>query len=434
MWERFSFYGMGALVVLYMVEHLLLPGTIEHVAGMGGWQRLVEGLFGPQSPQGLASLSFGFYSALIYLTPLFGGWIADRWMGAKRAVVTGALLMTAGHFAMAFEQSFLPAILLLVVGAGFLKGNIACQIGHLYPPEDTGQRTRAFTLFSAAINIGAVLGPLVCGLLAQLYGWHVGFGAAGVMMLVATVVYLSGQHYLPDRRPRRHTEEKQPPLTAAERKRVWLLLAVMGITIFQSTSYYQISNVGLIWISRHVDMATPLGAIPVPWFNSIDSFVSILFAPVLVGLWARQARGKGEPGELAKIGIGAAITAASSLLPALAAWLAGDALISAWVPLLAWSGFGVAFLYYWPPLLGLVSRAAPAKLGATLMGVAYTTLFFSGLAMGWFGSFFEPLGPARFWLLNSGFALAGVILILLFGGRMDRALADPQPPNGSNAL
>jgi POT family proton-dependent oligopeptide transporter len=422
MWERFSFYGMGALVVLYMVQHLLLPGNIEKVVGMAGWQRLVEGLFGPQSPQGLASLTFGFYSALVYLTPLFGGWIADRWLGARRAVVTGALLMTAGHFAMAFERSFLLAVQLIVCGSGFLKGNIASQIGHLYPPEDTGQRTRAFTLFSAAINVGAVLGPLVCGLLAQLYGWHVGFGAAGIMMLVATCIYLSGQRYLPDPRPRRVARRALPPLGSAERKRVWLLLVVLGISIFHSISYDQILNAGPIWISRHADLATSLGTIPVPWFNAVDSFISILFAPLLVAFWAGQARRGSEPAEMGKIGIGAAIAAVFSGVAALGSWLAGDGLMPAWVPFLAWSGYGIAFLYYWPPLLGLVSRAAPARLNATLMGLAYGTFFFSGIIMGWIGSLFEPLGPVRFWLLNGAIAAIGALLVLLFGRAITRGL------------
>src|SRR4030088_1162429 len=106
-------------------------------------------------------------SRCVYFTPLLGGMIADRWIGQRNGVVIGALSMIAGHIAMAFDQSFLLALLLLVIGSGFLKGNISAQVGALYPPEDEARRTRGFIIFSTAINVGAVVGPLLCGLLAQ---------------------------------------------------------------------------------------------------------------------------------------------------------------------------------------------------------------------------------------------------------------------------
>ena len=236
-WERFSYYGMTALVVLYMVQQLLLPGHVENVAGMAAYRGVLESIFGPLSPQALASQTFGFYSGLVYFTPVLGGMIADRLLGAKRTVVIGALLMSAGHLAMTFDQSFLFALLLLILGSGCLKGNIAAQVGHLYPVDDETRRTRAFVIFSTAINIGAVIGPLACGLLAQLYGWHVGFGAAAILMLMATGVYLAGQRHLPDDRPRRATREPAAPLTAHEKRIVGLLILVAGITIFLSIAY-----------------------------------------------------------------------------------------------------------------------------------------------------------------------------------------------------
>ena len=123
--------------------------------------------------------------------------IADRWIGQRNAVVIGALSMSAGHLAMAFDQTFLIALLLLVIGSGFLKGNISAQVGALYPPNDEARRTRGFVIFSTGINIGAVAGPLVCGLLAQVYGWHYGFGLAAIFMLLGLVTYLYGYRYLP---------------------------------------------------------------------------------------------------------------------------------------------------------------------------------------------------------------------------------------------
>ena len=177
-WERFSYYGMTALLVLYMSQALFMPGHIEHVAGFAAFRGALEAVFGHLSPLALASQIYGLYTAFVYFTPVFGGCVADRWIGRRNAVMLGAVLMSAGHFAMAFDESFLLALLLLIVGCGLLKGNISTQVGHLYAEDDGAGRTRGFSIFSIGINVGAVAGPLACGLLAQLYGWHAGFGLA----------------------------------------------------------------------------------------------------------------------------------------------------------------------------------------------------------------------------------------------------------------
>src|SRR5689334_18421258 len=173
--ERFSYYGMTGLLVLYMSQQLFLPGHVEHVAGFAAFRAAIESVFGPMTPVALASQIFGLYTGFVYFTPVFGGLIADRWIGRRNAVALGAVLMSAGHIAMAFDQSFLLALILLVIGCGFLKGNISAQVGGLYADGDGAGRTRGFAIFSMAINVGAVAGPLLCGLLAQIYGWHAGF-------------------------------------------------------------------------------------------------------------------------------------------------------------------------------------------------------------------------------------------------------------------
>src|SRR5436853_2965623 len=231
-WERFSYYGMAALVVLYMVNQLLLPGHVEHIGGFSAFRAAVESVVGPLSTQALASQIFGLYSGFVYFTPMLGGMIADRWIGQRNAVVIGALSMSAGHIAMTFDQSFLVALLLLVIGSGFLKGNISAQVGALYPAEDEARRTRGFIIFSTAINIGAVIGPLLCGFLAQVYGWHYGFGIAAIFMLLGLATYLYGYRYLPARVARRQFEGTR--LTAREWRIVFALIAVMIIAIFES--------------------------------------------------------------------------------------------------------------------------------------------------------------------------------------------------------
>src|SRR5437016_6446748 len=248
-WERFSYYGMTALLALYMVNQLLLPGHVEHISGFSGFRAALESVVGPLSTQALASQIFGLYSGFVYFTPLLGGMIADRWIGQRNAVVIGALSMSAGHIAMTFDQSFLLALLLLVVGSGFLKGNISAQVGALYPPEDEARRTRGFVIFSTGINIGAVAGPLLCGLLAQVYGWHYGFGIAAIFMLLGLATYLYGYRYLPARvEPRKYEGAKR--LTATERRIVVALIAVMIISIFESIASGQIFNVSSLWIQQ----------------------------------------------------------------------------------------------------------------------------------------------------------------------------------------
>jgi proton-dependent oligopeptide transporter, POT family len=419
-WERFSFYGMMALLVLYMLNQLLLPAHAGHVAGLSWLRALLESISGPMSPQAFASQIFGLYTGFVYFTPLLGGAMADRLIGQRNAVVIGALLMTAGHIAMAFDAAFLLALLLLVIGSGFLKGNIAAQVGALYPPDDQSRRARGFVIFSTGINLGAIVGPLLCGLLAQLYGWHFGFGIAAIFMIIGLATYLRGYRYLPARveRPSRVISR----LTSADWRVIFALIAVMGITIFQSIAYYQVFNVRPVWIERHVALSIAGFHIPVPWFQSIDALVSVLGVPLLLWIWRHQASRGRDPDDLKKIGIGAWLAAVSNLMLAAVTYGSGGAQINPIWPFLSSVGLGFAFLYYWPTLLALVSRAAPVKVNATLMGIAYMSLFASNILIGWIGGFYESIGAGAFWALHAAIAAAGGLIVLIFGRRLARAL------------
>jgi POT family proton-dependent oligopeptide transporter len=426
MWERFSYYGMTALLALYMTKQLLTPGHAEHVAGLGALRHLFE-LRGPMSDVAFASLTYGWYSGLVYFTPIVGGLIADRWLGTRNTVVLGALLMSAGHLAMSFDQSFLIALLMLIVGSGCLKGNISAQVGQLYPPGEETRRTGGFTIFSAAINIGAVLGPIGCGAVAAVYGWHAGFGLAAALMILALVIYLSGQKYLPGKLPPAAASgEELPPLTRDERRRVGFLVLAIALTILPNIAYPMIWNIGILWIDGHVSLATPFGSVPASWFNSIDSFASIVVVPPLVALWAWQARRGHEPSDVAKIGIGCAITGASALFLVAGSLLAGpDGKVGVIWPILCFVGMGAAFIWYWPVLLALISLASPRKVNSTLMGASFLSLFVGSVFMGWVGSFYDEMSPAAFWTMDAGIGFAGAILVLVFGPALKRAL-EPQ--------
>jgi len=230
MWERFSYYGMTALLTLYMAEQLLLPEHAGNVIGLAGLRDFLS--FGkPMSNLAFASIIYGWYSGLVYLTPILGGWIADRMLGKKRTVVIGALLMSSGHLAMTFDQSFLLALALLILGSGCLKGNISAQVGTLYPRDAASMRDRGFAIFSTGINIGAASGPIVTGAVYAMYDYHAGFAVAAGLMLVALVVYLTGQKHLPETPPQQVAQIAKQPLTPIERRQVIALIAVIVLII-----------------------------------------------------------------------------------------------------------------------------------------------------------------------------------------------------------
>jgi POT family proton-dependent oligopeptide transporter len=407
-------------MILYMVNQLLLPGHTALIAGFPGFRAALESVLGPLSTQALASQIYGLYAGLVYFTPLLGGLIADRWIGQRNAVVMGALLMSAGHFAMVFDQTFLVALLSLVIGSGLLKGNISAQVGALYPHDDEARRTRGFVIFSTGINVGAVAGPILCGLLAEFYGWHAGFGAAGVFMLAGLATYLAGYRYLPARVER--GKQTHANLTARDWRIIGALLAVMTITVFQSIAYYQLGDALPLWIQDHVSASIGSFPIPIAWYQSIDSFVAILFVPPLLWAWRKQGRRGRAPGDLAKIGIGAALSSLSNLLLVAAIVLSGGARISPIWPFAYCVILGLAFLYYWPTLLALVSRAAPAKVNATMMGIAFMSLFLANILLGWIGGFYERMSPEQFWALHAIIGATGSVLVVLFGRRLARLL------------
>lgn len=422
MWERFSFYGMSALLTLYMVKELLLPENAAQVIGLAALRNLFE-FRGPMSDVAFSAIIYGWYAGLVYFTPIVGGWVADRILGAKRTVMLGVILMSAGHLAMSFYASFLFALLLLILGSGFLKGNISAQVGALYPQSDESMRSRGFTIFSTGICIGAASGPLVTGLVAAVYGWHAGFAVAAVLMLVALLAYILGQRHLPDDRPLARKRQKSAPMTKAERKRLWILLLIIALTIPAEIAYPMVWSIGILWVDQYVNLATSLGEVPSSWFASMDSIGAILAAPALVMFWAWQAKRGIEPSSVTKVGIGSTIIAFAALLFAYGnmGHSGPDSVNAGWA-IAGWLIMGLAWMYYWPTTLAIVSRAAPAGMASILMGVAFLSPFIGHVLAGWIGSYFDQMHPSVFWAMDAAIALAGGILILLFRKRLQAAL------------
>jgi POT family proton-dependent oligopeptide transporter len=240
-------------------------------------------------------------------------------------------------------------------------------------------------------------------------------------MLIGLLTYVAGFRYLPADRPRTQSVPAEASMNRRQWRIVVALAVVSAITIFQSIGYYQNTNLGLVWINHSVNLEVLGFHVPVAWFSSIDPLASILAVPLLLALWRRQAALGNEPDDLGKIATGAWLTAAANLVLVAACMISPRT--SLVVPLLYDTLLGIAFLYYWPTLLALVSRAAPAQIKATLMGAVFLTLFVGNLVIGWLGSFYERMTPAAFWAMHAGIAALGGVLASGLKRPLKRALA-----------
>jgi POT family proton-dependent oligopeptide transporter len=417
LWDRISFHGMQALLVLYMVGQLFLPGHIEQIVGFMGFRAAIEAVTGPLSTQALASQIFGVYVGLVYLTPLFGGWLGDRWFGRKAMVTLGAVLMTAGHFCMAFDQSFLLAMLFLILGAGALRGNLIPQVGELYRQDDD-RRDVAFQLYYSMINLGAFIAPVVTGALAQAYIWHVGFGFAGVGMLVGLLVYLGGQRWVIPVDPRRAERIAKAPLTPEERRRVVALLCLMPVAALFWIAQSQVWNTYNLWVRDHIQLGIGGFIVPVPWLQALDGLAPFICLPPMLMFWRWQAARGREPGEFIKAGIGCLIFAASTLLLAVAGFTADTSGRSSLLWAVAFHlTSNLGWLYFTPTMVAIITRSAPAQVSATLVGVGMLATFFGSLISGRIGGFYEVMTAAQFWSLHATIVATGGLIFLVIGWR-----------------
>ena len=414
MWERFSYYGMRSLLVLYMTKYLLLPDHAGNVAGLVGFKHALEVVFGPLDVQPLSSQIWGFYTGLVYFTPIFGGLLADRVLGRRRTVVIGAVLMAIGHFMMAVEQLFLFALLALILGNGCFKPNISTQVGRLYPPGDH-RRDRAYSIFYVGINVGAFLAPLVCGTLGERAGWHYGFAAAGVGMCIGLAIYLYALPVLPADEFHRPQADAKPVLDGHEwRAIVALLVLFVPNTLFWAT-YEQIGNTTILWIDADIDRTINLfgftAQIPTTWFLAFNPFMIFAFTPFVIAFWARQAERGAEPSTVTKMAFGCLGVTAANLIYAFASIHAGGAQASwLWV-LAAIAIFTVGELYLSPVGLSFVTKVAPLRMLSMLMGVWLATSFAGGFLAGFIGSYWSRMPHVDFFLGVAGIAACAGAMI-----------------------
>lgn len=395
MWEQFSYYGMRALLVYFMTKELLLAQT-------------------------QASFIYGAYTAAAYFTPILGGVLADRWLGKRRAIIIGASIMAAGHFMMAFDAFFYLALATIALGNGLFLPSLPSQVGDLYARTDA-RRGWAFNVYYVGINIGGFLAPLICGTVGELYGWHYGFGLAGIGMVLGLVIYVAGQRYLPP-----DTGSTQLPVhdgapRSLGRETVLVLLGIgFAVTVFRA-AYEQVGNTVALWADSGVDRAIGDFVIPMTWFQSLNPLFVMLLTPPLLAWWHRRAAAGVDQAPLRRMACGALIVSGAYLLLATVGWSAGGA-ATGWIWLvLFFLVLTIGELFILPTGLGLFARLAPRHLGSTTVAVWFLVTFAGSLSAGLVGGLWSRFEPGAFFALLAALAALSAGLLWRLNGPMQHA-------------
>ncbi|WP_260922991.1 peptide MFS transporter [Novosphingobium sp. 9] len=424
--ERFSYYSMQTLLVLYMVNYLLLPGHAENVIGLP-W---LQGRHIGETGQQFASSIFGDYTSLVYFTPILGGLIADRWLGRRATLIAGGVIMSLGHFLMAFESMFLFALIALIVGVGLFKGNIASQVGELYSPKDL-RRAMAFQIFYIFINVSVIAAPLIAGTLGQKVGWHWGFGCAGVVMLFGLLIYLKAAPYLPaDAREDRKTKGKTAmKLQSEDYPRLialLILVPVMGIALITNQ---QIFNAYLVWADQQFQLTFFGHTMPSSWMITLDASLSFLMLLTVAAFWklCEVITGR-EPDELGKMIIGSVFTIAGALCLVMAAATQGTGKIGLFWPFMFHFLNSIGFAHILPISLALFTKIAPRPLSGTVVGIYYMSFVLANWIVGnVVGPWLSTMPATTFWLIHAGTGAFGLVAFVVCKLALGRLLSGETP-------
>ena len=420
--ERFSYYGMTALLVYYLTKQLLLPGHVEHVLAYAAVKNAFESVLGHLSNEEFAANIAGLYTGLVYFTPAFGGFLADRFWGQRYTVIGGGILMAAGEFMLTRDSLFFFGLLALIIGNGFFKPNISTQVGNLYEAGDS-RIDRAYSIFYVGINIGALLAPLICGTLGEEVGWHLGFFAAGVGVSLGVLVYLFALRTLPPDRITRARREgtvvTRSSLTGQDWKAILALIALCIPSALFWMSYQQQSITIAFWAMSNTDRTFIPGVsnfqIPATWAQSINPFFIFAFTPLVIGLWARQAKRGKEATTVMKMATGCALQAISYVMMAGVAWLTGPHGLASWVWLLPFFAvYTLGELYVSPIGLALVARVAPQQVLSMMMGIWFASIFVGNTMAGYMGGFWDRMSKPEFFLVVAGVSLFASALTWVF--------------------
>lgn len=405
MWERFSYYGMRAILVLYLVTQ-----TTEVNAGLG-WSN------------GEALALYGWYTMLVYVASIPGGIIADRLLGQKKSVIVGAILLCIGHSVLAIEEmwAFYTGLGFIIAGVGMLKPNISTMVGGLYKQGDI-RRDKGFTIFYIGINVGAFLSSLIVGFVGEVYGWHYGFGLAGICMLLGLVQFLLGQKYLKEvgnyLGKSEHQEDRDAlkrPLNKIEKDRIVVLILSFLMVIVFFGAFEQAGGLMNIYAKDYTNRMLMGWEVPASWFQSLNAFFIITLGTAVAGYWAkRKLKGK-EASSLFKMLMGLIIMGTGFLFmtAATAEYQVSGSSAMYWL-ILAYLFHTVGELSLSPVSLSFVTKLAPAKYASLMMGIYFATTGLGNKVAGLLGEAASQFGEYTIFTGIAVFCVLFGLLIFVF--------------------
>ena len=403
LWERFSYYGMRAILVLYLTRE-----TLGDNPGLG-WS----------SAEALAL--YGWYTMLVYVMSIPGGIIADKWLGQKKTVFLGGMFIAAGHLTLAVNNmvSFYTGLALIVAGVGCLKPNISTMVGGLYKLGDP-RRDSGFTIFYIGINIGAALAPLLVGYIGEVYGWHYGFGLAGIAMLIGQAVYLWGQKFLKDvgnfiPAPKLEGTKTRKPLTRIEKDRVIVLLISFIIVIVFWAAYEQAGGLMNIYTHDKINRELLGFEIPASLFQSVPAIFVIIFGTIVASFWSKRQRKGKESSSLFKMAIGTMVMGTGFLMmtgAAIEAQDGGKAMLI-WL-ILSYLLQVIGELSISPVALSFITKLAPLKYASIMMGIYFAASGLGNKVAGLVGELATHAGELEVFTGIFIFCLLFGLLLLVF--------------------
>ncbi|WP_461302646.1 peptide MFS transporter [Aureisphaera sp.] len=410
MWERFSYYGMRAILVLYLVAE----ATADN-AGLG-WSN------------GDALSLYGTYTMLVYVASIPGGWIADKFLGQKKSVLYGGILLVAGHSILAVEElwAFYTGLGLIVSGVGMLKPNISTMVGGLYQQGDI-RRDKGFTIFYIGINIGAFLAALIVGYVGEVHGWHYGFGLAGIGMALGLIQYLAGQkhlklvgNFLGTSENLEEKEAMKKPLTKIEKDRVVVLFISFLLVIVFWGAFEQAGGLMNIYASEKTNRMLMGWEVPASWFQSLNAMFIIFLGTSVAAYWAmRKLKGKVST-SLFKMIIGLIIMGTGFFFMTAAAgqYESNGASAMYWL-VLAYLFHTVGELCISPVALSYITKLAPLKYASLMMGVYFAMTGFGNKLAGLLGEASESLGEFTIFTGIAVFCVSFGLLVMIFRKKLE---------------
>jgi POT family proton-dependent oligopeptide transporter len=409
MWERFSYYGMRALLVLYLTSK-----TTDSNHGLG-WE------------QGDALALYGWYTALVYIASIPGGILADKFLGQKKSVILGAILLVIGHSVLAYEAmwAFYTGLGFIILGVGCLKPNISTMVGGLYKKGDI-RRDKGFTIFYIGINVGAFLSGLIVGYVGEVHGWHYGFGLAGILMILGLIQFLAGQkylvhvgNYLGKSDNLEDQEAYKRPLNKIEKDRVIVLLISFLLIIAFFAAFEQAGGLMNIYASEKTDRMLMGWQVPATWFQSLNSFFIITLGIGIAAFWAKRKLKGTEASSLYKMIIGLGAVGIGFLFMSAAAneYDTTGASAMYWL-VLAYLFHTVGELCLSPVSLSFVTKLAPAKYASIMMGIYFATTGLGNKAAGLLGESSSIFGEFKVFTGIAIFCVAFALLVFIFLKRL----------------